>query len=357
MKNKEELKELFSSLQNKVGAGFEYDENAIESTFEKNDGGQPLSVKILSIVGGVFASIFFLCFILLLGFSNSEVLILILGLLFIAGAVWVNKEFDNLLIDTSSISFYCIGFGMCGFSLGMLHVDERLICVLFIVLALATLRVLQNYIISLFAVLIINGSIIGIILYEQVLELLLLYVGILAIGMTYVLLNEGKLITSHRIISRLYNPLKIGLILSFLSGLICVGVKDILSSSINYVWVASIIILAVLVYAITVLFKVLGINDHKMKCSVSIITVVVLLPTVLSPAIAGAILILLLCFLVNYKTGFVLGICSLIYFISQYYYDLSFSLLTKSILLFSTGVLFIILYLLTYKKLISNEKV
>ena len=46
-----------------------------------------------------------------------------------------------------------------------------------------------------------------------------------------------------------------------------------------------------------------------------------------------------------------------IYFISQYYYDLNFTLLTKSILLFSSGVLFLLLYLFTHKNLTQNEKI
>ena len=60
---------------------------------------------------------------------------------------------------------------------------------------------------------------------------------------------------------------------------------------------------------------------------------------------------------VNYKTGLVIGIISFIYFISQYYYDLNFTLLTKSIILFSSGIVFILFYLFTNKKLNTNEKI
>jgi uncharacterized membrane protein len=105
------------------------------------------------------------------------------------------------------------------------------------------------------------------------------------------------------------------------------------------------------------LFKVLNINKTQHKVGIYIATVFVLLPTVFSPAISGAILLILLSFYVNYKTGLVLGVAAFLYFISQYYYDLNLTLLTKSILLFSSGVLFIALYLFTHKKLTTNEKV
>jgi len=82
-----------------------------------------------------------------------------------------------------------------------------------------------------------------------------------------------------------------------------------------------------------------------------------LVSTIFSPSISGAMIIVLLSFLVNYKTGLAIGIISLIYFISQYYYDLNFTLLTKSIILFSSGIVFLLFYLFTTKKLNSNEKI
>jgi uncharacterized membrane protein len=79
--------------------------------------------------------------------------------------------------------------------------------------------------------------------------------------------------------------------------------------------------------------------------------------TAMNPAISGSILVILLNFMANYKTGFVIGLLAFVYFVSQYYYDLSFSLLTKSYMMLVTGALFLILYLFVYKKLQSHEEV
>ncbi len=76
-----------------------------------------------------------------------------------------------------------------------------------------------------------------------------------------------------------------------------------------------------------------------------ILSVLLLTSTLLSPAISGAFLIILVSVLVHYKTGLAIGILAFIYFIIQYYYDLNFTLLTKSILLMSSGVVFLAFYI------------
>ena len=165
------------------------------------------------------------------------------------------------------------------------------------------------------------------------------------------------MVTGGKALSKLYNPIKTGLIISFVSGLLFLGKKGIFSISPDYIWLSSIVIIATIVYLVSMLCGLLGIIKVEHKIGINLFTVLLLLTTAFSPAISGAILVILLSFLVNYKTGLVLGIIALVYFISQYYYDLNLTLLTKSILLFSSGVLFIALYLFTRKKLATNEKI
>jgi len=66
--------------------------------------------------------------------------------------------------------------------------------------------------------------------------------------------------------------------------------------------------------------------------------------TIVFPAISASMLIILLCFWVNYRSGYIIGIMALCYFICQFYYDLSFTLLVKSELLFASGILFGLVY-------------
>lgn len=357
MRNKEDIKVLLEYFQSIDENRLKFDEEAIVSTYQKNNDNQSLSIKILSVFGGILASLSFLGFLFIAGLYNSDIGLLVFGGLFIAGSIWINKEYDKIIIDTVSVSSFIIGFILIGFGLGQLNVEENMISIVFIIVAFSSLSIVQNYILSFVSVLIINGSILTLIISNNAYNLIHLYVSVLALITVFLFVKEAKIITTNKTFSKLYNPIRIGLIFSLLSGLVILGKRGILPISNDYIWISSIIIISLIIYLISKLFNLFDITESKHKISIYVFTILTLLPTALSPAISGAILIILLSFMVNYKTGLAIGIISFIYFISQYYYDLNFTLLTKSILLFSSGILFIGLYLFTHKKLTSNEKV
>jgi uncharacterized membrane protein len=189
--------------------------------------------------------------------------------------------------------------------------------------------------------------------------------------LTYWLINEAKIITYNNKLLRLYKPVKIGLVISLLAGLFYLSYYWKIVNTfyyrrnaeldlffLNFIEVLfPIIVLCVIIY---VAYKIIQINTIKpIKAKILIYSISLLIGIIglFSPSILVAILLVLLSFLVNYKTGFVIGIISMIYSFSQYYYDLSFTLLTKSILLFISGILFLFLYLWTTKMLKTNEKV
>ncbi|WP_257669805.1 DUF4401 domain-containing protein [Parapedobacter tibetensis] len=357
MKRKENIKELLDYLQTTAEKELQFDEEAIVTAYQKNNDNQSLAIKILSIFGGLMASLAFLGFLFIAGLYDSDIGLLIFGTLCIAGAIWINKAYDKIIIDTLSVSSFIIGFILIGFGFSELEVNVNIVSIIFIIISLCSLIIVQNYILSFIAVLIINGSILAIILSNKSYDLIHICVAVLVLIITYFFLKEAKIITASKALFRLYNPIRIGLIISFLSGLVIFGKKGILPISPDYIWLSSVIIISAIMYLLSNLFGILNITNIQHKTGIYVLSILLLLPTVLSPAISGAILIVLLSFLVNYKTGLVIGIIAFIYFISQYYYDLHFTLLTKSILLFSSGVFFILLYLLTYKKLTSNEKI
>lgn len=357
MKSKTYIKELLEDFQKMEGRPLHVDEDAIATVYQKENESQSLAIKILSIFGGILACCAFFGFFLIAGLYNSDYGLLLFGAICIIASIWVNKKHDKIIIDTVSISSFITGFILIGISLLELNMSENIICLIFILMALMSIRIAQNYIMSFLSVLIINGSLIALIILNQNYELLHLYISSLALALAYFFLNEAKLITTNKAITKLYNPIRIGLIFSFLIGLVLLSQNDLFPISARYIWISALVIVAIIVFIVSKLFTILKINSRPYKISIYTFTIVCLLPTIFSPAISGAILIILLSFMVNYKTGFVVGICSFIFFISKYYYDLNFTLLTKSILLFITGILFISLYLFTYKKLTAHEKV
>ena len=351
-------KVLLDSIRLSEGAKFECDENAIYEEYNtQGENKSSLAIKILSIFGGFLATLAFLGFLTIAGLYNAEFGLLLFGVGFIISAIWLNKAYDKLIIDTFSISIYVIGFVLLAFGLSEMNVDENSIALLIGLIALSSLIITQNFILSFISVLAISGGFIFLITSNNSYDLIHLYIAFNTLILAYFFLNEAKIISSNKRLSQLYNPVRIGLVISLLFGLISIGKTHLIPISQNHIWLSSIVMILVTMYLVYTLLKINEINTVKSKVMIYTLSALILGSTILSPSISGAIVIILLSFLVNYKTGLAIGIISIIYFISQYYYDLNFTLLTKSIILFVSGIMFLLLYVLTTKNLSVNEKI
>lgn len=357
MKNKAPIEELLNSIQQEVENKWQLDLKSIASHYSEREIHQSLAIKILSIFGGVLASISFIGFIFLVGMMQSGFNYLLIGCIGIIAPIWSNNKQDKIILDTICICSFIIGFVFLGIGMSQFHVSDQIICFIFIGIAATTLFLIKNYILSFISILIANGCLITLIHINKILGALPVYTGFLSILLTFFLLKESKIIASRNMLAKLYQPLRIGLIVCFISALFVLCVHWILPFPGKHIWLSSIIIILNILYVITQLFQILNVSEMKNKIVIYILSLVILLATTYVPSISGSLLMILLCYLVNYKTGFVMGIVAFVYFICQYYYDLNFNLMTKSILLFSSGVFFLILFLITQKKLNTHEKV
>lgn len=358
MNSEAEFKNTLDIILHSEGENFRFDEVEIENEYSKlHSDKSSIAIKILSVLGGFLATLAFLGFMMIAGLYDSEVGMVFTGILSIAFAIWINVSFNKLIIDTLSVSTYAIGFSLLAVGLDYMKFDENIISIMFIAIALMTLAIMQNYILSFISILIINGGFLFLIINNDVYNLIHIYNAIITILLTYVFLNEAKLITGNKLISKLYNPVRIGLLMSLVCGLVFVGKTGIFEPHVYAIWASAIITIPVTIYVISIIAGIMGVTDTRAKIIIYTACTMILLPTAFSPAVSGALLIILLSFLVNYKTGLSIGILSFIYFISQYYYDLNFTLLTKSMLMFSTGIIFLLFYFFTYKKLKSDEEI
>ncbi|MCF6308708.1 MAG: DUF4401 domain-containing protein [Flavobacteriaceae bacterium] len=357
MNKKEQLLHLANSIKTSEGDCFNFNETELVKELNlQQENKSSLVIKILSIFGGILSSFAFLGFLLIAGLYDSEIGMVIFGIGFIAGSILINKAQDKLITDTLSVSLYILGLALIGFGFSEMDMNENLIIIVFIGIAVSSLFITQNYMLSFISILTINGSLLALIASNNLYSLIHLYIAINTALLVFIFLNEAKIITYNKKFSKLYNPSRIAIVISLLTGLIVVGTKDFLPISTNIIWISSLVFFVAIIYLISKIVSVLQIETAKNKNLIYLLSGIILIPTVLSPSISGALLIVLLSFYVNYKTGLVIGIISFIYFISQYYYDLSFTLLTKSIILFSSGILFITFYLIINKKLLPNEK-
>lgn len=352
------LKETLAFIQAQEGEHFQADEVLIAKEYSQNEGEKSsIAIKILSVLGGFLATLAFLGFLMIAGLYDSEGGLLFFGVCFIAAALWLNKLSDRLITDTFSISVYVLGFALLALGLTRQELDETGISLLFMLIAAGALFITQNYILSFISVLIISGSLLVIILSNEVFGLVHGYIALITFALAFHMLNEAKMITSHKILSRLYDPVRIGLIISLLAGLFIVGKRGLIPLSGNLIWISSVVTISVVLYLISLVLEILGIDSRGGRIKVYTGSILILMPTLFAPAIAGAIIILLLSYLVNYKTGIAIGIMAVVYFISQYYYDLNLCLLIKSGILFFSGILFLLFYVFTQKRLSGYEKI
>lgn len=356
MRNKENIKELMNHLHTVNGREIHFDEEAIMATYEeKSANQQSLSIKILSVFGGIMACLAFLGFIFMIKVFDSQIGAGILGVICIAGSSFISRISGKTIIDTLSVSFFITGFTLLGLALS----DEGdSIYPVFIAIALCTLFLAQSYILSFISILIINGCIFAFAQINHVHHLTTAIIIFQAAFITFLFLYEAKIITKNRLISKLYDPVRTGMVFSFIFTLAFLGFGSFFRiTEYYYDLIPSVVIALAILYIIFHLFKTFQITNTTYKILMYGLTALFLLPTLSTPTIPGAILIILLSFLVNYKTGFVLAIIALITFIGRFYYDLGFTLLTKSILLFTSGIIFLVIYFFTHKKLTAHEKI
>jgi len=353
----ENIDEILHQIQLSEGEEFECDRDALKAEYLKESSGKSsLAIKVLSIFGVLFGTILFIIFMFAAGLYNSDTGLLVFGVGFIGGAITLNFAYDKLIIDTISLSLFSMGFTMIGMGLSELGMEANTIQFVFILIALATLFITQNYLISFISVLAISGNVLALIANNKwAYEMIHVYTVVVALILAFTIFKEARIITTSKKLSKLYNPVRIALIFSFIAGLFFIGKKGLISISPNYLWVSSVVSICAIFYVIYILCNTFNVQRQQDKIMVYGTAFVLLAPTAFAPAISGAMLIILLSFLVNYKTGLVVGVIAFIYFVLQYYYDLNFTLLTKSIILFFSGVIFILFYIFTTKKLTAHE--
>ncbi len=353
----DDKKILLQQIRANEADGFEMNDQSILSEYERKlENNRGMAIKVLSIFGGILSSFAFLGFLFILGIYDSSSGMLVLGLGLVASAILLSNRFDKLIIDALSVCMYVVGFILLMVAFISLDFHEDAILMLSIILSLITLFFGKNYLLSFISVVAVGLSLLLLIISNDAHEAVHFYIVLYAVGITYFLLEEASLLTGASLVARLYEPVRIGLVVSLLMGILMLGRDRLIPSSNNFIWISSAAIIVCVLFTIRTILVDLQIGPKNKTYVIYVLSLLSLLPTVLAPAISGSLLIVLLSYKVNYKTGFVIGLVALVYSIGQYYYDLKFTLLTKSILLMVSGTLFLFFYFYL-KKQRSDEKV
>ncbi len=357
MKSKDNTNRFLESLKEQ-DPSFEWKEEAIAAEYRTNEGGgTSLILSVLSILGGILATLAFLGFVFMAGLYKSVAGQIALSMTLIGFGIWLSRQYGRVFLDTLSVTGFISGLMLLVMALVSYELDlsSSFVSVITIVVSLIAIALAQTRVLTFICVLIINGCMLQLILSNFAYGILDIFTAGMAVLVTLVYVNEAKIIAAGPLPASLYSPVSIGLALSFVSCFAFFGLQRYTGISLSNGWIPSIVIIVAILY---VVYRVLyTLHATKFRYAILVAVALVLLPAAFAPAITGSLLVLLLGFYVNHKTTFVLGILSFIYFVIQYYYDLELTLLVKSIVMFASGILFLLLYFFTNKKLAADEKI
>ena len=356
MNKQQQIKDFLLALKEKEGDAFEWNDKELFSEKEdKTIKTGTLAIKVLSIFGGFLATLAFLAFLFISGLNNTTFGLVFFGVLFIVLSIIGSRIYDKIVIDTSAISLYVCGYALLAFGLSKMDFSDTLSCLLYIVIAFVALNYVRSFIFYFISFLIIFTCIIAIFSINNLYNAYHLLSVTSAILFFYLFQFESIILDKFKRISIHYEPLRIAFICTFIFMLYVVSTNFIFPVARSFSFISNITNILLISYFIFENRITFNIIKNSFLVWTFVAVVLLLLPTIHFPAISGSILILLCCFRSNYKTGFALGLLSLIYFVSQFYYDLSYTLLVKSILMFTTGIVFLICYFISNKKLVTDE--
>ena len=351
---KQALNSLLTTLE---GEGVVLDREKIE-TEAMSDAAlySNLAVKILSIFGGLIGSFFLVLFLLVFGLYDSEVGLILLGGILFGGAVMMSKVEASIFFDTINISMWLVGIGMLGFGLAEILGDESVALVM-ILLGTITFFLTERFLLRFLSGLLICASMVVFIMENDWFNLIHIVVIGTVLKMTYLHLYESELISKNKFFNTSYAPLRLALVFSLIGLLFLIGKGGRMNDlEFGYIWISSVVIIGSNLFSINKIMDRLNIEQGK-KVLVMVLATIIFLPTIFSPFISGAILILILNYHIGHRTGIVIGVIVLIYSVSQYYYDLNLTLLQKSGVLVLSGVLFLVAYFIFNKKIVSHEEI
>ncbi|NML24089.1 DUF4401 domain-containing protein [Pseudoflavitalea sp. G-6-1-2] len=351
MRKTAELPQLLETIQQFTGKPLQVKEEALKQAYDKAAANRSgIAIKILVVIGGILSTIAFIGFLLVAGLYESEQGLLVTGVLFLAGALITQAVVDHLFLDTLAVTFYLSGVTLFAFGLGFSARSEDTVCIALIVVGLISMVIAQSYMLAFCAALLILGGSYAIILIHSDGGLMSVYNTVLILAFTAFVLLEAQIINIHPKVCKIYNPIRIAMLCTLLVTLY-MGNERWLARNQQYHWMPALAAILCTLSLMPFIWKALNIQNIAIRVAIFLAAALVLAPTFWAPGIAAAVLIVLISFLVNYKTGIVLGSVALIVFVSEYYYHLAINLMTKSLVMMASGVLFLLFYILSRKQL------
>lgn len=335
----------------------EMESHGLDSALKDYSEHSSLSIKILSIVGGILATLALILFLQVTGMIDSMFAKFLAGCGFIFLSFLIKNIFKQLFLDTTSVCLYLAGFILLIVSFDKYEYELNQIIGIIAMIGLFTLIFMQTYLFTFLSSLILFVCVLTWIIMNEYYLLFHVYILALITLLRIFYFNEAIYIRRNSLCIRIYNPLRISVLFAFALGLIMLCKRNLFDNNIPYVWISSLVIIGFIVEAFWFLLKRNQVKlNEETRWGIQL-GALALLSLFFAPAVLGALYVILISFYVQHKASLVIGVLGFIYFLGQYYYDLEYTLLVKSLFLLISGISLLIMYWFLYKKNERYEKV
>jgi uncharacterized membrane protein len=318
--------------------------NFLESRLisDNSEANTPWFVKIITIIGAWFGSLLFLGALFIAQVLKTEESMIIIGGLFVVIGIAISFANNrNHLLDALSLSLSILGQVLLGIGIGASTHGFKSVCYAGLLIESLIYLLAQSYTQKFISVILIPLCLLGIIWNGPIFEATHCLIGGLSVAAVLIWINELPLQIWLKKQPHFFVPTAYGLVLGLLLTLVLSINNKFFEVHINHWYITSLISFLSLSFLLyQSLCRTLGVSNKAFGCAVIVIAIL-FAPTFLAPGIIASALIIILGFARSNRVLLTLGIVFLATFLTSFYYSLQQSLLTKSIILMSTGVLFL----------------
>lgn len=356
MSNRLLYQQWLSDIQAAAGESFQLKEAGWDKAMKRMEARESSwIVKIVSVIGGFMATQFFLSFLLVGGITESPVALSVIGTLLITGSLFAMRKVDLLVADTMAVCSYLTGFVLLALAFDIWKWPADRTALLGMISALFTLLLIRHTILAFFALAICMGCGLFLYFHYPLLQWIQLWPAGLALALVGLYEKEAAIISFFRRNLAWYRPLLLVVALVFIGMLQLLGKRHQLKGIGEDFSYVSVFLLLLLLREVYRILPQLQVTNPPPRLTIVLAVGLILLPTLISPAIVGILLLMLLSFRAGDRWIWILSLLAGIVFVSEFYYDLDYTLLTKSYILMGSGAGFLLLYYFTRQKWNTHE--
>lgn len=346
----------YNHTRNREGAALEINEESIAIALSKKQERESgWLIKILSVIGGILGNLFFTFFLTIIFSNDSGMSLLVIGIFMMGSAILFIRNVNLLVLDTLVITAYLLAYIISAIGLDRLGWKEPSIALVILGFAVAAIFFIRHSILLFFTFAIALGAVVFLFFNQKLGVYAQIWPCMLAIVILYLYWKEAAWITAGSRLNDWYRPLLWVLVLYFIGFLQLLGKRHWVEGIGEYFSYTSLWLMAILGWVVYQILPQFSITQSSSRGGLLVIIIWILLPTLRSPAIAGILLLLLLSYRSGDRWVWLLSLLAMVVFFSEFYYDLSLSLLTKSYILMGSGIGLLLLYYFTRKYWQSNE--